>query len=170
MISSSSTASREQPPPRKRNPRAVYPSRRKGSSQAAAGRISGSDLNLVAALHEFIAAGDLPPEQVPSTQELARGGRQDIANAVRRRGFKVVARLLANPNFLRTSGANPSTQAKPSESQDQAGPVESHQGLLSQPNIAQLSQVAEKLKHESNNSYRNIHACETSSDDEGLGV
>lgn len=117
MISSSSTASREQPPPRKRNPRAVYPSRRKGSSQAAAGRISASDLNLVAALHEFIAAGDLPPEQVPSTQELARGGRQYLANAVRRRGFKVVAQLLANPNFLRTSGANPSTQAKPSESQ-----------------------------------------------------
>ncbi len=55
MISSSSTASREQPPPRKRNPRAVNPSRRKGSSQAAAGLMSTSDLNLVAALHEFIA-------------------------------------------------------------------------------------------------------------------
>jgi len=130
MISSSSTASREQPPPRKRNPRAVYPSRRKGSSQAAAGRISASDLNLVAALHEFIAAGDLPPEQVPSTQELARGGRQDLANAVRRRGFKVVAQLLANPNFLRTSGANPSTQAKPSESQ---GNYTSKSALKSSP-------------------------------------
>ncbi len=117
MISSSSRASREQPPPRKRNSRAVNPSRRKGSSQAAAGRMSVSDLNLVAALHEFIAAGDLPPEHVPSTQELARGGRQDLANAVRRRGFKVVAQLLANPNFLRTSGANTSTQAKPLESQ-----------------------------------------------------
>lgn len=130
MISSSSTASREQPPPRKRNPRAVYPSRRKGSSQAAAGRISASDLNLVAALHEFIAAGDLPPEQVPSTQELARGGRQDLANAVRRRGFKVVAQLLANPNFLRTSGANPSTQAKRSESQ---GNYTSKSALKSSP-------------------------------------
>jgi hypothetical protein len=33
----------------------VNPSRRKGSSQAAAGLMSTSDLNLVAALHEFIA-------------------------------------------------------------------------------------------------------------------
>jgi hypothetical protein len=57
------------------------------------------------------------PRAVNPSRRKGSGGRQDLANALRRRGFKVVAQLLANPNFLRNSGANPSTQAKPWESQ-----------------------------------------------------
>ncbi len=110
--SSSREKSRDIQPLRKRNTRAANPSREQ-QGVTTTGRISASDLHLVTALHEFIAAGDLPPQQVPSTRDLARSGRQDLANAVRRRGYKVVGQLLANPNFLKTSNSG-SVQIQPS--------------------------------------------------------
>ncbi|CAM6017391.1 unnamed protein product [Sphagnum balticum] len=110
--SSSREKSGDIQPLRKRNTRAANPSRQQ-QGVTTTGRISASDLHLVTALHEFIAAGDLPPQQVPSTRDLARSGRQDLANAVRRRGYKVVGQLLANPNFLKTSDSD-SVQTEPS--------------------------------------------------------
>jgi hypothetical protein len=110
--SSSREKSHDIQPLRKRNTRAANPSRQQ-QGVTTTGRISASDLHLVTALHEFIAAGDLPPQQVPSTRDLARSGRQDLANAVRRRGYKVVGQLLANPNFLKTSNSG-SVQTQPS--------------------------------------------------------
>ncbi|KAG6541483.1 hypothetical protein Mapa_017157 [Marchantia paleacea] len=70
-----------------------------------------SDLKLVKDLKEFICACDLPPTEVPTTKDLIRNGRQDLANAVRRRGYKVVAHLL---------GFAPGPEAARSTSTDQA--------------------------------------------------
>lgn len=75
------------------------------------------------------------PRAVNPSRRKGSGGRQDLANALRRRGFKVVAQLLANPNFLRNSGANPSTQAKPWESQGIIEPESIHQDHYVRPKV-----------------------------------
>ena len=71
-----------------------------GSSASKPVSVLPGDLKLLRDLQEFISSTDLLPNQVPSTRELARRGRQDLANAVRRRGRKAVSQLLSNPNFL----------------------------------------------------------------------
>ncbi|BBN15802.1 hypothetical protein MPTK1_7g00970 [Marchantia polymorpha subsp. ruderalis] len=70
-----------------------------------------NDLKLVKDLKEFMCACDLPPTEVPTTKDLIRNGRQDLANAVRRRGYKVVAHLL---------GLAPGPEAAHSTSTDEA--------------------------------------------------
>ncbi|XP_024527504.1 uncharacterized protein LOC112345306 [Selaginella moellendorffii] len=55
-----------------------------------------NDANLARELREFMVANGLPSDKVPSTKELASNGRQDLANVVRRRGYKAIAQLLAS--------------------------------------------------------------------------
>lgn len=69
------------------------------------------DLKLLPDLQEFVSAADLPPFQVPSTRELIRRGRQDLANAVRWKGEKVISQLLSNPNFSWSN--DPTKQVEP---------------------------------------------------------
>ncbi|XP_065034521.1 protein PTST homolog 3, chloroplastic-like isoform X4 [Musa acuminata AAA Group] len=49
-------------------------------------------------LREFISATGLAENRVPSMKELCENGRKDLANIVRRRGYKVVTELLFNSN------------------------------------------------------------------------
>ncbi|CAL9052762.1 unnamed protein product [Musa banksii] len=49
-------------------------------------------------LREFISATGLAENRVPSMKELCENGRSDLANIVRRRGYKVVTELLFNSN------------------------------------------------------------------------
>lgn len=99
-----STSSESRDAPGRDNRRPTNPKQRgSGSGSTKAMGILPSDMSLLRALQEHISSADLPPDQVPSTRELARSGRQDLANAVRRRGYKAVARLLANPNFVISS-------------------------------------------------------------------
>ncbi|KAK9755578.1 hypothetical protein RND81_01G035800 [Saponaria officinalis] len=55
-----------------------------------------SDEELCNGLKEFIASFGLPEGHVPSTKELTKHGRIDLANIVRRRGHKLIKELLAN--------------------------------------------------------------------------
>ncbi|KAL9268253.1 PTST homolog 3, chloroplastic-like protein [Drosera capensis] len=55
-----------------------------------------SDAELRDGLREFVVSIGLPQGHVPSTKELNRHGRKDLANIVRRRGHKVVKDLLEN--------------------------------------------------------------------------
>lgn len=100
-----STSSRAKDFSPRRNSRSPSRHRRGGASASKPVSVLPGDMKLLRDLQEFISAADLPPHQVPSTRELARRGRQDLANAVRRRGEKALSQLLSNPNFLSTSGA-----------------------------------------------------------------
>ncbi|KAG0602229.1 hypothetical protein M758_10G000100 [Ceratodon purpureus] len=107
-----STSSRAWDSSTRRNSR--FPNRIKneeGSSAAKPVTVLPGDMKLLRDLQEFISSADLPPHQVPSTRELARRGRQDLANAVRRRGEKALSQLLSNPNFLSNNGTP--KQSKP---------------------------------------------------------
>lgn len=59
-----------------------------------ASRKGRSNADLVRDILEFISAVGLPEGHVPSFKELSKHGRQDLANIVRRRGYKVIKDLL----------------------------------------------------------------------------
>ncbi|XP_057870726.2 protein PTST homolog 3, chloroplastic isoform X1 [Cryptomeria japonica] len=58
--------------------------------------------NLRQELQDFISEVGLPSDSVPSYKELSRHGRliKDLANAVRRRGYKAIAQLLTEPDGI----------------------------------------------------------------------
>ncbi|CAI0471359.1 unnamed protein product [Linum tenue] len=51
-------------------------------------------------IREFLCAFGLPEGHVPSTKELTENGRSDLANVVRRRGYKRIRELLVNSPSL----------------------------------------------------------------------
>ncbi|XP_058212783.1 protein PTST homolog 3, chloroplastic [Rhododendron vialii] len=53
-----------------------------------------SNADLCRDIREFVSAARLPEDHVPSLKELSQHGRQDLANIVRRRGYKLVKDLL----------------------------------------------------------------------------
>ncbi|KAK6942764.1 AMP-activated protein kinase, glycogen-binding domain [Dillenia turbinata] len=55
-----------------------------------------SDEELCNDLLEFVASVGLPDGHVPTMNELSRHGRKDLANIVRRRGYKLIRELLTN--------------------------------------------------------------------------
>ncbi|XP_028775225.1 protein PTST homolog 3, chloroplastic [Neltuma alba] len=55
-----------------------------------------SDAELCNEIREFVAAVGLPEDHVPSTKELLQHGRNDLANIVRRRGYKLLRELLTS--------------------------------------------------------------------------
>ncbi|XP_054800574.1 LOW QUALITY PROTEIN: protein PTST homolog 3, chloroplastic [Prosopis cineraria] len=55
-----------------------------------------SDADLCNDIREFVAAAGLPEDHVPSTKELLQHGRNDLANIVRRRGHKLLRKLLTS--------------------------------------------------------------------------
>ncbi|KAK9289408.1 hypothetical protein L1049_007563 [Liquidambar formosana] len=63
-----------------------------------------SDADLCNDLREFVSAVGLPEGHVPSTKELSQHGRKDLANIVRRRGYKLIRELLANSTNTETDG------------------------------------------------------------------
>ncbi|KAM0949637.1 putative AMP-activated kinase, glycogen-binding protein [Dioscorea sansibarensis] len=69
---------------------------RKSSESGKESRAVKSNEELRSELREFMSALGLPDDHVPSTKELTDHGRKDLANIVRRRGYKVIADLLKN--------------------------------------------------------------------------
>ncbi|KAF7144722.1 hypothetical protein RHSIM_Rhsim04G0144100 [Rhododendron simsii] len=59
-----------------------------------ASRKGKSNADLCRDIREFVSAARLPEDHVPSLKELSQHGRQDLANIVRRRGYKLVKDLL----------------------------------------------------------------------------
>lgn len=65
-----------------------------------ASRSPRSNVDLRKELQDFISEFDLPSDSVPSLKQLSHHGRQDLANIVRRRGYKAVAQLLSDPGDI----------------------------------------------------------------------
>ncbi|XP_022846697.1 protein PTST homolog 3, chloroplastic isoform X1 [Olea europaea var. sylvestris] len=65
-----------------------------------------SDEDLCNDIREFLSKLGLPQSHVPSMKELSQHGRQDLANIVRRRGYKYVRRLLEASTETNVNGSN----------------------------------------------------------------
>ncbi|XP_022742329.1 uncharacterized protein LOC111293715 isoform X3 [Durio zibethinus] len=57
-------------------------------------------------IREFVAAVGLPEVHVPSVKELSQHGRSDLANIVRRRGYKLIKKLLMSSPETDNDGFN----------------------------------------------------------------
>ncbi|CAL1379124.1 unnamed protein product [Linum trigynum] len=57
-------------------------------------------------IREFLCAVGLPEDHVPTTKELADNGRSDLANVVRRRGYKRIRELLVNSPSVDVDGSS----------------------------------------------------------------
>ncbi|XP_009389138.2 protein PTST homolog 3, chloroplastic-like isoform X2 [Musa acuminata AAA Group] len=75
-----------------------------GKKSSRRGRASKSNEELCHELREFNLAIGLPENRVPSMKELCEKGRKDLANIVRRRGYKAITELLLNSNGESHSG------------------------------------------------------------------
>ncbi|XVF76389.1 hypothetical protein PTKIN_Ptkin13bG0262600 [Pterospermum kingtungense] len=79
-----------------------YPSRRNlqicafSVKRPKSSRKVKSNEELCNEIKEFVAAVGLPEGRVPSLKELSQHGRNDLANIVRRRGYKLVTKLLTS--------------------------------------------------------------------------
>ncbi|XP_021289231.1 uncharacterized protein LOC110420294 isoform X2 [Herrania umbratica] len=70
------------------------------------GRKVKSNEELCNDIREFVAAVGLPDGHVPSVKELSQHGRNDLANIVRRRGYKLIKRLLTSSPEIDIDGFN----------------------------------------------------------------
>ncbi|KAK1429475.1 hypothetical protein QVD17_11684 [Tagetes erecta] len=80
-------------------------------------------------LRDFISEIGLPDGHVPSLKELSQHGRQDLANIVRRRGYKLIRELLAASQEIKVSdsdveGSLTEDKANKGEEDELAGPEE----------------------------------------------
>ncbi|KAL4592147.1 hypothetical protein LXL04_005133 [Taraxacum kok-saghyz] len=77
------------------------------SSVRVAGRKPArTNADLCNDLREFISDAGLPDGHVPSLKELSQHGRQDLANLVRRRGYKLIKELLAASQELKVTDSD----------------------------------------------------------------
>lgn len=72
-----------------------------------------SNADLCNEIRKFLSSAGLPENHVPSIKELSQSGRQDLANIVRRRGYKHIRQLLddsitadTNVSSVNTSGVS----------------------------------------------------------------
>ncbi|KAI3471870.1 hypothetical protein Pfo_028558 [Paulownia fortunei] len=65
-----------------------------------------SDADLCNDIKEFLSTVGLPENHVPTLKELSHYGRQDLANVVRRRGYKFIRQLLATSSTEKFIGSN----------------------------------------------------------------
>ncbi|XP_031261712.1 protein PTST homolog 3, chloroplastic isoform X2 [Pistacia vera] len=78
-------------------------------------------------LREFLSRVGLPNDHVPTMKELSEHGRNDLANIVRRRGYKFVRELLANStkidcdDLIAEKGLPDESDAKESEEVTEGG-------------------------------------------------
>ncbi|KAG6642884.1 protein PTST homolog 3, chloroplastic isoform X1 [Carya illinoinensis] len=66
-----------------------------------------SNAELCNDIREFVTALGLPEDHVPSMKELSQHGRKDLANIVRRRGYKLIRELVSNSTKSDSDGPNP---------------------------------------------------------------
>ncbi|KAG9153940.1 hypothetical protein Leryth_022989 [Lithospermum erythrorhizon] len=79
--------------PHKLHPSTIYACAIKKSHRASR-KVKSND-DLCNDIREFLSNVGLPEDHLPSLKELSQHGRQDLANVVRRRGYKVMKELLA---------------------------------------------------------------------------
>ncbi|KAK4348485.1 hypothetical protein RND71_031240 [Anisodus tanguticus] len=75
----------------------IYPSKPvicASIKKTRASRKVKSNADLCNDIREFLSSVGLPEDHVPTMKELSQHGRQDLANIVRRRGYKLVKELL----------------------------------------------------------------------------
>ncbi|PSS23696.1 Protein PTST like [Actinidia chinensis var. chinensis] len=65
-----------------------------------------SNVDLCNDIRHFVSAVGLPEGHVPSLKELSQHGRQDLANIVRRRGYKLMKELLATSPMSDRNGSD----------------------------------------------------------------
>ncbi|KAK4396397.1 protein PTST3, chloroplastic [Sesamum angolense] len=65
-----------------------------------------SDADLCNDIREFLSSVGLPENHVPTMKELLHHGRQDLANVVRRRGYKFIKELLATSSVEKFTGSS----------------------------------------------------------------
>ncbi|XP_059646825.1 protein PTST homolog 3, chloroplastic isoform X2 [Cornus florida] len=65
-----------------------------------------SDAELCSDIRQFLSAVGLPEDHVPSMKELSHHGRQDLANIVRRRGYKLIRKLLSASTRTDSNGSD----------------------------------------------------------------
>ncbi|KAL0338498.1 UNVERIFIED_CONTAM: protein PTST3, chloroplastic [Sesamum angustifolium] len=65
-----------------------------------------SEADLCNDIREFLSSVGLPENHVPTTKELLHHGRQDLANVVRRRGYKFIKELLATSSMEKFTGSS----------------------------------------------------------------
>ncbi|XP_020260916.1 protein PTST, chloroplastic-like isoform X3 [Asparagus officinalis] len=73
---------------------------------------SKSNEDLCTELREFMSVAGFPENRLPTMKELSECGRKDLANSVRRRGYKVVRALLIN-SFKNLSDTEKSSIEEP---------------------------------------------------------
>ncbi|KAF5475796.1 hypothetical protein F2P56_007567 [Juglans regia] len=66
-----------------------------------------SNAELCNDIREFVTALGLPEDHVPLMKELSQHGRKDLANIVRRRGYKLIRELISNSTKSDSDGPNP---------------------------------------------------------------
>ncbi|XP_030926316.1 protein PTST homolog 3, chloroplastic isoform X2 [Quercus lobata] len=76
-------------------------------------------------IQQFLTEFGFPEDHVPSTKELSLHGRNDLANIVRRRGYKLIRELLANSTTSNNDGLDP----KKSFDENQ-GAISDHEHIL----------------------------------------
>ncbi|KAI0493696.1 hypothetical protein KFK09_023820 [Dendrobium nobile] len=86
---------------------AEKPSRKKKGRPS---RALMSDEDLCKQLREVMSVAGLPADRVPLMKELCEHGRKDLANIVRRRGYKVVRLLLSTSNLSDNHNDNSSVE------------------------------------------------------------
>ncbi|XP_057779218.1 protein PTST homolog 3, chloroplastic isoform X2 [Salvia miltiorrhiza] len=74
-----------------------------------ASRKPKSDEELCNDIKYFLSSVGLPENHVPTTKELSRYGRQDLANIVRRRGYKFIRQLLETASTAKFIGSDTDT-------------------------------------------------------------
>ncbi|KAL9154097.1 hypothetical protein ABFS82_10G091500 [Erythranthe guttata] len=65
-----------------------------------------SDADLRNDIYEFLSTVGLPQTHVPTMKELSDNGRQDLANIVRRRGYKFIGQLLTTSSARDNIGSD----------------------------------------------------------------
>ncbi|KAI7998509.1 hypothetical protein LOK49_LG10G01637 [Camellia lanceoleosa] len=66
-----------------------------------------SNADLCNDIREFLSVAGFPDGHVPSMKELSLHGRQDLANIIRRRGYKLIKELLATSTKSDGKGSDP---------------------------------------------------------------
>lgn len=100
-------------------------------------------------IREFVCDFQFPEGHLPSFKELSQHGRQDLANIVRRRGYKLLKELLATSVKTNIDGGNIENEL--TEKQDKATLANMNQQVKDLAGIVHLSSQAPILEDDSSN-------------------
>ncbi|KAL0907639.1 hypothetical protein M5K25_022058 [Dendrobium thyrsiflorum] len=121
-----------------------------------------SDEDLCKQLREVMSMAGLPADRVPLMKELCEHGRKDLANIVRRRGYKVVRLLLSTSNL--SDNHNDNSSVKDQERRDPQGDEASVSGTNRDFNVLEEEQLPSSTQTESSQHKRFMASTEKGSD------